>query len=57
MVLIWYLIAYRPRESLEAIGHAKPPVVDGVVDTQSLIAFILGSKSFDLSAQLRRALR
>lgn len=50
MILIWYLTAYSPRDSLEPIEHATPPVVDGVVDTQALIAFILGSKAFECCA-------
>lgn len=48
MVLIWYLTAFRPRESLDPIEHATPPTVDGVLDPQALAAFILGSKALNL---------
>ncbi|ORY63673.1 hypothetical protein BCR35DRAFT_308835 [Leucosporidium creatinivorum] len=39
MILIWYLTAYRPRDSLAAIEHASPPSATA----PALAAFILGS--------------
>ncbi|ORY91710.1 hypothetical protein BCR35DRAFT_74456 [Leucosporidium creatinivorum] len=43
MILVWYLTAYRPRASLAHLEHPSPPIEDGKVNSQALVAWILAS--------------